>query len=435
MLRFVHSIIQPPSKLDEEQDLVARWLHYILIGGFAGAFLITLSAFIFQAAGSYRISLPFMAGALIAFGLNKAGRTNASTFVFLVLMVGTITYATLRGGGIHDTIVIMYPVIVVVGGLILNPRVYWLLVTITLFSVGLVVTAETQGWLVTSFREYTDITDFVQAASILGVQALIVNLLIENLKSSLKKSRLENLERIRAENEREAVIQELQLRNDELLRFNYTVSHELKSPIVTIKGFLGMLQRDLQRNDPKQIESDFQRIAGATDKMHELLSNLLEYSRNGRFLNPPEEIDPVLLIQEALDNLDARLRSKNVAISILPSLPKIHGDRIRLREVFENMIDNAAKYMGDQPAPLIEIGAQQKDGEHAFYVKDNGMGIEPAYQVRIFALFEKLNPASEGTGIGLTLVKRIIETHGGRIWVESGGRGKGTAFWFTLPHR
>ncbi|MFT3895051.1 MAG: ATP-binding protein [Anaerolineales bacterium] len=119
----------------------------------------------------------------------------------------------------------------------------------------------------------------------------------------------------------------------------------------------------------------------------------------------------------------------------MPDLPNLYGDRIRLREVFENLIDNAAKYMGDQPAPAIEIGAKEQDGECAFYVKDNGIGIDPAYQTRIFSLFEKLNPRSDGTGIGLTLVKRIIETHGGRIWVQSEGDGKGTVFWFTVPLR
>jgi len=105
-----------------------------------------------------------------------------------------------------------------------------------------------------------------------------------------------------------------------------------------------------------------------------------------------------------------------------------------LREVFENLIDNAAKYMGDQPNPLIEIGKRESGTETIIYVKDNGMGIEPKYHTQIFGLFEKLWADSDGTGIGLALIKRIIEVQRGRIWVESEGLGKGSTFCFTLPN-
>ncbi len=106
---------------------------------------------------------------------------------------------------------------------------------------------------------------------------------------------------------------------------------------------------------------------------------------------------------------------------------------MRLREVLENLITNAAKYMGEQPEPTIEIGSRVSSNGPVIYMRDNGIGIEERYQSRIFTLFEKLNPTVEGTGIGLALVKRIIEVHGGRIWVESEGLGKGTTFCFTIP--
>ena len=101
----------------------------------------------------------------------------------------------------------------------------------------------------------------------------------------------------------------------------------------------------------------------------------------------------------------------------------------------ENLIDNAAKYMGKQPKPLIEIGSLKAKNEIVIFVRDNGIGIEPKYHTKIFGLFEKLDSTSEGTGIGLALVKRIIETHGGRIWVESEGLGKGSTFCFTIPNK
>jgi signal transduction histidine kinase len=233
--------------------------------------------------------------------------------------------------------------------------------------------------------------------------------------------------------EREKFIQELGNRNAELERFTYTVSHDLRSPIVTIKGFLGMLNRDILEDHRDRITSDMQRIAGAADKMEALLSDLLELSRIGRIINPPEEIDLVKLAYETLETVDGRLRVKNIATHVSPDLPRIHGDRIRLSEVLENLIDNAAKYMGEQPNPLIEIGTRIDNGEQVIYVKDNGTGIEPQYLQKVFGLFEKLNPTSEGTGIGLALIKRIIEVHGGRIWAESEGLGKGSTFCFTIP--
>ncbi len=233
--------------------------------------------------------------------------------------------------------------------------------------------------------------------------------------------------------EREKLIKELEASNAELERFTYTVSHDLRNPLVTIKGFLGMLEKDLRENRTDKIHSDFKRIAGAADKMDALLSDLLELSRIGRIINPPEAIDLIQLAQEAVELLNARLNSKNITVHISPDLPTIHGDRLRLSEVLENLIDNAAKNMGAQLNPIIEIGVRKGAQIPIFFVKDNGIGIEPQYQNKIFSLFEKLDPTLEGTGIGLALVKRIIETHGGKIWVESEGIGKGSTFCFTIP--
>lgn len=233
--------------------------------------------------------------------------------------------------------------------------------------------------------------------------------------------------------ERKKLISQLEANNAELERFTYTVSHDLRNPLVTIKGFVGMLEKDLREGKEDRIASDLQRIASAADKMHALLADLLELSRIGRIMNPPEDVDLIQVVNEAIETLDARLRFRNVIVHCALDLPAVYGDRIRLREVFENLIDNAAKYIGDQQNPMIEIGTRCEENETIFFVRDNGLGIEPQFQNRIFGLFDKLNPKSEGTGIGLALVKRIVEVHGGKIWVESEGLGKGSAFCFTLP--
>ncbi len=276
--------------------------------------------------------------------------------------------------------------------------------------------------------------------STIAVATALLYMVMRSLQKSLKRSQsyaveLEQVieEKTQAKEEVVLLNQQLQTQIAELERFTYTVSHDLRSPLVTIKGFLGMLNRDLNDNRPDKIQSDFERIAGATEKMDALLTELLELSRIGRIINPPVEIDTVRLIQDALDSVDARIRSRSVDIKITSDLPTLYGDRVRLREVFENLIDNAIKYMGEQPDPVVEVGSRNYKDGLVFYVKDNGSGIEEEYHERVFRLFEQLNPSIEGTGVGLALVKRIIETHGGKIWVKSEGLGKGSTFCFTIP--
>lgn len=236
-----------------------------------------------------------------------------------------------------------------------------------------------------------------------------------------------------AESIREELIDELEDKNAELERFTYTVSHDLKSPIITIKGFLGMLERDLNSGDMERIKSDMNRIHQATDKMQQLLNELLELSRIGRLVNPMEAIDLELMAQDVVELVFGRLEQGGIKVNIQPGLPVIHGDRPRIQEVFLNLVDNAAKFMGDQKDPVIEIGKCDTPKGEAIFVSDNGIGIKKEHFSKVFGLFDQLDPKREGTGIGLALVQRIVETHGGKIWVESEGRGMGTTFYLTLP--
>ena len=240
-------------------------------------------------------------------------------------------------------------------------------------------------------------------------------------------------ERKLAEQEREELISELEARNTELTQFTYTVSHDLKSPLVTINGYLGYLEQDAAEGNTDRLKKDTQRIQEAVKKMQALLDELLELSRIGRMMNPPVEIPFEDVLKDAMDNIHGHLEQKGITVQTHPNLPIVHGDRQRLTQALQNLLDNAVKYMGDQPDPFIEIGQQgYEDEKPIFFVKDNGIGIEAEYHERIFGLFNKLDAQSEGTGIGLALVKRIIEFHGGRIWVES-ELGKGSSFYFTLP--
>lgn len=233
---------------------------------------------------------------------------------------------------------------------------------------------------------------------------------------------------------RKMLIEELENKNAELERFTYTVSHDLRSPLVTIRGFLGYLERHMRDGNADAFRADVGRISKATLQMDSLLKDLLELSRIGRLVNRPQDVPFGELVRDALEIVRGRLESCGVTLQTQPGLPIVHVDRARLTEVLQNLFDNAAKYMGDQKEPMIEVGCDGYDASNhpVFFVRDNGMGIAPEYHERIFGLFDKLDASSEGTGVGLALVKRIIEFHGGRIWVQSEA-GQGSTFLFTLP--
>ncbi|MBN1935566.1 MAG: GHKL domain-containing protein, partial [Anaerolineae bacterium] len=213
--------------------------------------------------------------------------------------------------------------------------------------------------------------------------------------------------------------------------FTYTVSHDLKSPLITIAGFVGFLEQDALAGNLKRVKEDVAFINDAVAKMQRLLTELLELSRIGRLMNPPEEASFEGIVREVVELVRGQIASRGAEVIIAPDLPTVYGDRARLVEVVQNLVDNACKFMGAQPHPRIEIGTRQSEAGLVFYVRDNGIGIAAQYQDQVFELFNKLDSTSDGTGIGLTLVKRIIETHGGKIWIES-EVGAGSTFCFTL---
>jgi len=234
---------------------------------------------------------------------------------------------------------------------------------------------------------------------------------------------------------RKELIAELESKNAELERFTYTVSHDLKSPLFTIRGFLGYLEQDSLAGNQERLKSDIQRISDATDKMQRLLNELLELSRIGRIKNESQPIQFGELAREVVELAQGRIMERSITVHIESDLPTVFGDRQRLIEVLQNLVDNAAKFMGDQKEPRIEIGQGGEDAERGMpvlYVRDNGIGIQPEHFERVFGLFNKLDPLADGTGIGLAIVKRIVEVHGGRIWVQSEA-GVGSTFYFTLP--
>ncbi|MBN1234454.1 MAG: GHKL domain-containing protein [Methanotrichaceae archaeon] len=222
-------------------------------------------------------------------------------------------------------------------------------------------------------------------------------------------------------------------------RFTYTVSHDLRSPLITIQGFLGFLKLDLSKQednktdaDSKKINTDIKMIEDATVKMDALLANTLELSRIGRVANPPEEVPYEDIVKDSLAQLAEKIRSSGISVLVGKELPQVYVDRMRIMEVLVNLIENSIKYIGNRADPTVEIGYNADKEKPFFFVRDNGIGIDPSQHEKVFELFYKLDKKSEGSGAGLAIVKRILEVHGGHLWIES-EEGKGCKFCFTLP--
>ena len=232
----------------------------------------------------------------------------------------------------------------------------------------------------------------------------------------------------------DTLIRELEMKNEELERFTYTASHDLKSPLITIRGFLGYLEKDARTGNLDRLGLDIQRISDATDKMHRLLSELLELSRVGRVTNERKIVPFLSIVTESLRRVEGQLKERQVSVKVRGDLPSVCVDEERIVEVMQNLIDNAIKFMGEQENPGIEINYQLEDNQPVFFVRDNGIGIKKEFHERVFGLFDKLDVDSPGTGVGLALVKRIVEVHGGKVWIESDG-ATGSTFLFTLPDK
>ena len=228
---------------------------------------------------------------------------------------------------------------------------------------------------------------------------------------------------------------EVKARTAELEAFIYTVSHDLKSPVVSMNGMASMLKEEYGGQVDETARHYIDRIIGNANYMEELIQGLLALSRIGRMQERRELVEAKELIQNVLEILHGQLTKQNISVTVQSPLPHFMFNPIQLAQIFQNLISNATKFMGDQPHPQIEIGGRESEDEVEFYVKDNGIGIDPAYHDKIFAIFQRLHDVKvEGTGVGLPIVKKIVDLNGGRIWVES-EKGNGATFFIRLPKK
>ncbi len=237
-------------------------------------------------------------------------------------------------------------------------------------------------------------------------------------------------ERKKAEEKQAQLLSKVESVNQELKDFAYIVSHDLKAPLRGIKALTEWLQTDYADKLDADGKEQMNLLTGRVDRMHNLIDGVLQYSRLGRVSERHAPIDLNRLVPEVIDMVSA---PDNIQITVENRLPRVVSERTRISQVFQNLLSNAVKYM-DKPKGLIRIGCGEEDGFWKFSVSDNGPGIEERHFDRIFKIFQTLKARDqfESTGIGLTLVKKIVEMYGGKIWVES-KLGEGTTFFFTLP--
>ena len=222
--------------------------------------------------------------------------------------------------------------------------------------------------------------------------------------------------------------------NKELEQFAYIASHDLQEPLRVITGYLQLIERRYKDKLDKDADEFINFAVDGARRMQSLITDLLVFSRLTRKPKPFTLIDCNTVIKNVVLNLESVIQSTNAVIMSEP-LPSVSGDETQLTQLFQNLISNGIKFHSDKK-PQININAQKTDSEWLFSVKDNGIGIEDIYKERIFVIFQRLHSRDEypGTGIGLAICKKVVEKHGGRIWVES-EPGKGSTFYFTIPDK
>jgi light-regulated signal transduction histidine kinase (bacteriophytochrome) len=266
-----------------------------------------------------------------------------------------------------------------------------------------------------------------------GLDAGAVDYLSKSASRSIIRARIRNhLARRLAEEELSARTVELERSNADLQSFAYAASHDLQAPLRTVISFLGLLQQRCGSQIDAEGKEFMEMAVGGARRMRSLIEGLLAFSRAGSGGLTLESVEPAEVVRGALDNLHQAITDSGAQV-VVGDLPPVVADFARLSALFQNLIGNAIKYRVPGKAPQVEVGVDSADGKTVFFVRDDGIGIPPESQADIFGIFRRLHGDGTypGSGIGLALCKRIVELHGGRIWVESEA-GKGSTFRFVL---
>lgn len=286
------------------------------------------------------------------------------------------------------------------------------------------------------FGDYSVVVQTEGGATIWGNLAMHINVVINATRNAI--ARAEKSEALAAmrltleekNRELEGTVAQLRQSNAELDSFVYSCSHDLRSPLVSMQGMVGLILEEFSERLDDRGQHYLGRLQANVVHLERLIADLQQIARAGRDGPPPEAADLGQIVQYVLDEMSDALQARGIRVQI-GELHPVHGVSAHVEQVVRNLIGNAVKYLGDVADPRIEIGSVRRDDQIECWVRDNGVGIDPAYHAKIFGMFQRLNEVDvQGTGIGLAIVKKIVEGAGGRIWVES-ARGQGATFHFT----
>ena len=235
--------------------------------------------------------------------------------------------------------------------------------------------------------------------------------------------------------ERKRAEEEIRKKNEEMEAFVYMVSHDLKNPVISIQGFCSLLTKKHKSELNEKTLFYIERVQANASLMASLLEDLVELSRIGRIEDKKREISVQEVIESVWNGVSRSLPVEGVEFVSPESLPQIFYSEKRLYQIFYNLLSNAVKFKSENKTPRVEIGCRENEDNYTFFVRDNGIGIDQKYHDKIFEVFSQLKEIkSEGTGMGLAIVKKIVEASQGKVWVES-QKGAGSTFYFTVPKK
>lgn len=409
------------------QNLILMTMLGLILGLFTYTFLTPLP-YVF-----WGLSLIFGVFGLTIF-LARKGYLSLAGLIFVCSLLGAVTYFLYRAqNGIRDEAIILYPVIVMIAGIVLTGRSFFIALFLTIASVGLIVYSEMSGLIATKPPQGIQLSYFLSIAIVLIILAASIRLMAKNLYTSLAEVQKSERALAKANQELEQRVRErtaqLETSYEELKSFSYTVSHNLRTPLRGITGYAGILMEESQADLTPIARHYLVRISHNADLMGQFIDDLLAYLNLAQREIKPRLLDPAETARLAWDTLKHSPASE----IHIHAMPPAHADPDLLERVYLHLLENAIKFTQHQLIPLIEVGVRENTPPVAYYVRDNGIGLDMQYAPKIFGVFERLHLEEEyeGTGIGLSIVHRILEKHGGRIWVES-APGMGATFYFTL---
>lgn len=436
---------------DEEPQLLEDGIARRLVR--TGSLLCAVSAVFFAAMYAWRgpveFSAPHIAAAAILLAIWAFPVRTSTAPIYLAVTVALLLfgYQLVLLGRIDNGIAMWFLVPFVATMMLGMRRLAIFCGTLTVVEICGVVAAARIGWL--HSRVVLPEADLVMAISVLAVMTLLGMFAVITLRArrvlmrelslrnaalgeALEEARLARNVAIEAAQAKERLYANLSAANKELETFAYSISHDLRAPLRGIDGFSHMLSEEYGDLLDAQGKGYLDRVRAAAQRMGTLIDDILELSRVSRHSMRHGQVNLSQLAQEVLDEL-AQASPASTAETVIEEGCIAFGDPQLLRILMQNLLENAWKYSGREPAPKIEFGRETRDGEPLFFVRDNGVGFDMKYADRLFSPFQRLHKPEEfeGTGIGLATVARIVQGHGGRVWAES-EPGKGTTLRFTL---